>query len=180
MSLNSPFLLSLFSFFLFLFSFPFKIPAISSQQEVSIINVSQQFFSFFSFFLSFFFFYLRKCLSRWTGACNKVHSLIYCWWNRFLSISLFLFLNTYNFPICRKGRRKTVQVVLIFDEVECSFLYGRVTSIESAESASFSANFCPKTFPRVGCKSAFFSRQLLSQTKDSFPNFSNGKMAFWH
>ena len=36
--------------FLFLFSFPFKIPAILSQQEVSNVNVSQQSFSTFSFF----------------------------------------------------------------------------------------------------------------------------------
>ena len=43
-------------------------------------------------------------------------------------------------------------------QVPFSLFYGRVTSPESAESASFFANFCPKT-------------------EDSFPNFSNGK---WH
>ena len=69
MSLNSLFLLSLFSFFLF-FSFTWK-----------------------------------KCLSRRAGACNKVHLLIYCWWNRIFSVSLFLFW-IHIIPIFRKGRRK--------------------------------------------------------------------------
>ena len=48
------------------------------------------FFLLFSFF-NFSFFYLKKCLSRRTEACNKVHLLIYYWWNRILSVSLFLF-----------------------------------------------------------------------------------------
>ena len=91
---------SSFYFSLFLF----KILAILSQQAVSNINVSQQSFSSLFFF---FFFYLRKCLSCRAEACNKVHLLIYHWWNRILSVSLFLFWIRI-IPIFRKGRRKTV------------------------------------------------------------------------
>ena len=65
------------------------------------------------FFLSFFF-YLRKCLSHRAEAFNKVHSLIYCWWNRILSVSLFLFW-IHIIPILRKGRRK--------NSLSCTYLW---------------------------------------------------------
>ena len=150
--------------FLFLFSFLFKIPAILSQQEVSNINVSQQSFSYFSFFLSFFFFFhLRKCLSCWSEACNKVHLLIYYWWNRIFSVSLFLFWIHVTFQYLGICRRKTVWVVLIFDKFQCSYSflssYGRVTSRGRLTSAIglyrwFFPNsvlfFLWETFPGVG------------------------------
>ena len=123
------------------------------------------------FLLSLFFFYLRKCLSRRTEACNKVHSLIYNWWNRIFSVSFFFFLSTYNFPICRKGRKKTDKIELIFDGFQCSdfFLsfYGRGTTRSRLKiSRSFYADFCLKTLfyffyrrlsPRVSWKSACLS-----------------------
>ena len=99
--------------FLFLFSFPFKIPAVISQQAVSNIDVSQQYFSF-SFFLSFFFLLLEKMPTLLAEDCNKVNSLIYCWWNRILSVSLFLFwINI--IPIFRKDRRK--------NNLSCTYLW---------------------------------------------------------
>ena len=99
--------------FLFLFSFPFKIQALLSQQAVSNINVSQQSFYSFFFFLSFF--YLRKCLSHQAEGCNKVYSLIYCWWNRILFFSFFFFLNTYSSLVFSKGRRK--------NSLSCTYLW---------------------------------------------------------
>ena len=102
----------------------------------------------------------------------------------------FFFLLTYNFPIFWKGRRKTVYVVLVFDEVYFRFLslffYGWVTSPKSAESASFSADFCPKT------KDSFYGRfspeltvnrhlsppTSVPKTEDSFSQISLTEK--WH
>ena len=100
--------------FLFLFSFLFKIPAILSQQE----NIKQKCLSFF-FFL---FFLLSVSLtwvkvsktpdwSVWQCSFNKFNY----WRNRTFTVPLSLFFNTYNFPIFKNCRRKTVWVVRIFD-----------------------------------------------------------------
>ena len=170
--------------FLFLFSFLFKIPAILSQQEVSNINVSQESFSSFSFFLSFFFlFYLRKCLSRRTEAYNKVHSLIYYWWNRIFLVSLFLFWIHITFQFLGICTRKTVKLYLSLTrfnvQVPFSLFYGWVTSPKSAESAPFPADFCPKSkesfygrlSPKLAVNQHVFLRWLLSPNWRFFSKF---------
>ena len=146
--------------FLFLSSFLFKIPAILSQQAVSNINVSQQSFSSFSFFLSFFFSLTwEKFRSHQDEACNKIHSLIYCWGNRILLVSLFLFW-IHIIPIFRKGGRKnSLSCTNLWKGLLYRFLSFRFLSPELAELA---CRFC----------------QCLSRTKDSFPNFHWRKR--WH
>ena len=129
--------------FLFLFSFPLKIPAILSQQAVSNIDFSQQFFSSFSFFLSFLF-YLGKCLSHRTATYNKVHSLIYCWWNRILSVSLFLFWIQI-IPIFRMGRRKNSCIYLWQGlDVHIPFFFWASDIPRIGWISAFPADFCPK------------------------------------
>ena len=94
--------------FLFLFSFQntdYIKPAGSIKYEC---------LSTVLFFFLPFFFYLWKYLSRRAEAYNKVHSLIYCWWNRILSVTLFLFW-IHIIPIFRKGRRK--------NSLSCSYLW---------------------------------------------------------
>ena len=95
-------------YFLFLFSFLFKIPAILSQQEASNINVSQQSFSsFFFFFLSFPLAWVKVSKQPdWSMWHSSFTDLLVMKQNLF-SFSLS-FLNTNNFPIFRNCRRKTV------------------------------------------------------------------------
>ena len=135
------------------------MPAILNQQAVLNINVSQQSFSsfsFLSFFLSFFF-YLRKCLSRRAEVCKKVHSPIYCWWNRILSVSLFLFW-IHIIPLFRKGRRENSSSstyfwqVLIFRLLSFTGEWHPQNLAECAfpqkDSVLF---FLQETFPGLGC-----------------------------
>ena len=162
--------------FLFLFSFLFKTPTILSQQKASNINFSQRSFSSFSFFLSFFLFSFTW-ENRRTEACNKVHSLIYYWWNSILSVSLFLFW-IHIITIFRKGRRK--------NSLSCTYLWqGLIFRFLSFTgewhphnrlNQHLSVDFCPKIlfysfyrrlFPELA-KLACFSHQCLPRTKDSF------------
>ena len=89
--------------FLFLFSFLFKIPAISSQQIVSNINVSTVLLFFLLFFFLSFFFALKQ---------SSFTNLLLMKQNHF-SFS-FSFLNTYN-SISRKNRRK--------NSLSCTYLW---------------------------------------------------------
>ena len=92
--------------FSFLFSF-YDITKMLSQQE----SIKQKCLSTFLFFLLslFSFFLFSLTLSRWTEACNKVHSQIQLLMKQNLfRVLSFIFFNTYNFPICRSYRRKTV------------------------------------------------------------------------
>ena len=94
---------------------------------------------------------------------NKVHSLIYYWWDRIFSVPLFLFWIHVTFQYLGICRSKTVQVVLIFDEFQCSdfFLsfYGRMISRSRLTSAICLCRwlfpnsvllFLRATFPGVG------------------------------
>ena len=120
------------------------------------------------FFLSFSF-YLRKYLGRWAEACNKVHSLIYCWWNRILSVSLFLFWIQI-IPIFRKGRRKNSLsctylwqglIFRLLSLAECEHVFLTLTSVQ---------RFCFTLFtgdsPEL-VKLASIFRQCLSRTSRS-------------
>ena len=100
-------------------------------------------------------------------------SLIYCWWNRILSVSLFLFW-IHIIPIFRKVRRKNSLSWLNF---QAPFFYGWVASPESGWMLARLSNtdFCPEIlfysfygrFPELAKLASIF-RQCLSRTKDSF------------
>ena len=104
---------------LFLFILKYRLYKASRQYQ-TYMSLNSPFLLSPFFFLSFFF-YLRTCLSHWAEAYNKVHSLIYCWWNRILSVSLFLFW-IYIIPIFRKGRRKNSSNCAYL----CRFFYGPI------------------------------------------------------
>ena len=132
------------------------------------------------FFLSFFF-YLRKCLSHWTEACNKVYSLIYCWGKRILSVSLFLFW-IHIIQVFRKGRRK--------NSWSCTYLWqglnvhipfflwvsgiSRIWLNQHLFCWLLSKDSVQRLFmgdsPEFAKLVSIF-RQCLSRTKLSFPNF---------
>ena len=134
------------------------------------------------FFLSFFF-YLRKCLSHRTEACNKVHSLIYYWWNRILSVSLFLFWIHIIPQYFWKGRRKnSLSCTYLWRGLHVHiplFLFTGEWHPQNRLNQRLSADFCPKIlfysfYGRLSpelAELASLSRQCLSGTKLSFPNF---------
>ena len=114
------------------------------------------------------------------------------WWNRTFTV----FLNTYNFPIFKIWKRKTVWVVLVFDGFSTSrfffSLFLRVSYI-LPELAEISILFQCWIYPNLRFYSfyewAIFSRSWLNsascsnagfvQTKDSPSNFSNAYWPFW-
>ena len=124
--------------------------------------------------------YDDKYYTTGTGAYNKVHSLIYCWWSRILSISLFLFW-IYIIPIFRKGKRKNCLSCTYL----CQGLIFRFLSFagewhppESAESAPFLLTFVQgycSTLSRSLVKLTSLSCQCLSRTKLAFLNFRKRK-----
>ena len=132
----------------------------------------------FSFFL--FFLLLEKMLKLLGWGCNKVHSLIYCWWNRILCVSLFFFW-IHIIPILRKGRRKNcVSCTYLWQGLFLgSFLLQASGILQNLAGCTFLLSsvqrFCSILFTGTsrsfGFKPVSLSTDFCPQTKDSFPNF---------
>ncbi len=141
------------------------------------------------FFLSFFF-YLRKCLSRRTEACNKIHSLIYYWWNRIFSVSLFLFWIHITFQYLGRveGKQFKLYLSLTMFRILSLFFTGGWHPRSWLVAVRFSADFCPKTlfysFYRRLSPELVINRRLSPTTsvpklKILFQISLTKKMAFW-